>query len=140
MKSFDFSAQDSGVYRAPVGAGKLCAEADRAGLIGSEIDLRNVSDKRALLDTFERALQFPESFGGNWDALSDCLQDLSWLPPGKGRVLLLNNVAGLAAAAPDSYDMLLDVLVAAAEGWKRRGRVFIVWVDVPTGLPEFPAQ
>ena len=35
--------------------------------------------KAACLDEFAAAFQFPPSFGDNWDALRDCLCDLSWL-------------------------------------------------------------
>lgn len=36
----------------------------------------------ALLDELHQRLQFPDYFGGNWDALWECIRDLSWLPDG----------------------------------------------------------
>ncbi len=35
--------------------------------------------KASLLDEMAAALQFPPTFGENWDALADCLTDLAWL-------------------------------------------------------------
>jgi len=43
------------------------------------IDLAGCTDKATLLARFAAALHFPDWFGHNWDALSDCLTDLSWL-------------------------------------------------------------
>ena len=39
-----------------------------------------VSDKASALAAIAAALSFPDHFGGNLDALSDMLTDLSWLP------------------------------------------------------------
>ncbi|HRG72048.1 MAG TPA: barstar family protein, partial [Thauera aminoaromatica] len=44
------------------------------------IDLAGCTDKAGVLARIATALHFQESFGHNWDALSDCLCDLSWLP------------------------------------------------------------
>ena len=38
-----------------------------------------VKRKRQLLATLSSSLKFPDYFGGNWDALEECLGDLSWL-------------------------------------------------------------
>lgn len=41
-----------------------------------------IRTKAALLDELYHRLHFPDYFGDNWDALEECIRDLSWLPPG----------------------------------------------------------
>ncbi len=40
-----------------------------------------ISTKRDLLAKLDAGLSFPDYFGGNWDALWECICDLSWLTP-----------------------------------------------------------
>lgn len=138
MKPKGFSAKHNGIYRMPADAGKRRAAAQSAGLRWSVIDLRRARGKRALLGAFARALVFPDTFGGNWDALADSLQDLSWLPE-PGWVLVLRGTADFAAAAPDDYAVLLEILGAAADCRRQQRRIFIVLADVTAGLPALPA-
>ncbi|WP_086667714.1 barstar family protein [Lentzea kentuckyensis] len=42
-----------------------------------------VSEKQAAISAIAQALDFPEWFGQNLDALYDSLSDLSWLPEGE---------------------------------------------------------
>lgn len=42
-----------------------------------------IFDKRALLRFIAKELNFPDYFGENWDALEECLRDLSWRPAGQ---------------------------------------------------------
>lgn len=39
----------------------------------------SISDPTALLQSLSEQLRFPDYFGMNWNALVDCLSDLSWL-------------------------------------------------------------
>lgn len=97
------------------------------------VDLTGVSGKDALLARIAQALSFPASFGGNWDALEDCLGDLSWLPAG-GYVLLFENLASLPL---DERGILIDILESAAASWRDRKRSFIaVLVDGGAPLPD----
>lgn len=112
-------AAKSGVYRAAHGGD--IADALRGSPIRlARIDLAGAAGKDALLAGIASALEFPSWFGGNWDALEDCLTDLSWSKAG-GHVLLFEGAAGLPA---DERGILLDILASAAESWKERGRPF----------------
>lgn len=87
------------------------------------IDLAGCTDKATLLARFAAALQFPDWFGHNWDALSDCLTDLSWLPARHYRVELAQPQA-LRTAAPETLDTVLEILGEAAEFWADEGVIF----------------
>jgi len=127
------STARNGIYRAPAKA--EATRAATAGLRVTAITLQGVRGKRELLEAISQAMVFPDSFGGNWDALADCLQDLSWSPG--GQLLLLQGAADFAAAKPEEFTLFLDILGAAADFWKRHDRVFVVWVEGVTGLAEF---
>lgn len=121
----------SGVYRARR-ADPLLSATRGSDLQVARIPLREVRDKQALLAAIARALDFPDWFGGNWDALEDCLTDLSWRTAG-GHVLVLEGAQDLAR---DDAGVLIDVLSAAAEFWAGRGRPFFaVFVNGPASLP-----
>ncbi len=141
MKPIACTADVSGVYQMPVAraAALLRDAALAAGLSWAEIDLRAVRGKRELLETFARALRFPGTFGNNWDATADCLQDLSWLD-GRGWVLHIQNVQAIEKADAASVAVLMEILEAAAEYWRQQGRPFIVLVDAVGGRPVFPSR
>jgi hypothetical protein len=56
------------------------------------------------------ALQFPPYFGSNWDAMDECLSDLSWLGAGPFAIFVLD--AHLVLDSEDS-----GVLATVVRGW-----------------------
>lgn len=73
-------------------------------------------DKAGVLDVFARELRFPDHFGHNWDALADCLGDLSWLPA-PGYLLVLHNAPRELLA-----DTLLEILEDTCQHARKNGR------------------
>ncbi|QPD02856.1 MAG: hypothetical protein Nkreftii_000630 [Candidatus Nitrospira kreftii] len=71
-----------------------------------------------LLTEFARALDFPDYFGHNWDALEECLADFDWLPA-KGYILLITDAHAVLPDDEDEYDTLLEVLSDAGEAWSK---------------------
>ena len=121
----------SGVYRAT----SIDAIAD--ALRGSRIELARIplAPKDGLLQNLARVLGFPGWFGGNWDALEDCLTDLSWRPA-QGYVLAFE---GNGSIPQDDLGVLTDVLAAAAEFWAAGDKPFFaVFIDPrrQIGLPD----
>jgi len=114
-------ATRSGVYRA-ARADDIADAVRGSGIALADIDV----SKGDVLEAFARALAFPDWFGRNWDALEDCLGDLSWRKA-DGHVLL---IAGFEAVPRDELGVLREVLASSAEFWAGRGRPFFaVFVD-----------
>jgi len=111
------------------------AYAEAAAMLGfaaAAVDFSGCQDKADALCRFARALRFPEWFGHNWDALADCLSDLSWMPA-DGYLLLLTGTDAWRRTDRESFDITLEVLEQAAEGWKAERVPFwaLVLVDDP---------
>lgn len=63
------------------------------------------------------ALQFPYYFGENWDALDECITDLSWLD-GEAYLLMVNQAnLILQDATPKEFQILMEVLSDAHQTW-----------------------
>jgi hypothetical protein len=92
----------------------------------ARIALHGAIDKRSLMRRIAADLGFPDWFGENWDALEDCLTDLSWREA-EGNVLVFE---GFQFVPLEELGTLIDVLIDTAEFWSGRGKPFFaVFVD-----------
>src|SRR5699024_799698 len=107
-------ASHSGVYSIS-GTEKVALHknAEMLGVLPVSIDLRGCSDKAELLASIAQALEFPDYFGHNWDALGDCLTDLSWLDR-PVLMLVFGGMDDLESHDPDSLATLHAMLVDSA--------------------------
>lgn len=104
--------------------------ARESGFAVAAIDLAGCRDKDEVLDRFAAALRFPDWFGRNWDALADCLGDLSWLPA-DGYLLLLDHADAWRAAEPGQFATALEILDGAARTWSAQRVPFWTLVPLP---------
>lgn len=120
---FDLGLDDpsrAGVYFATNDDLRTIGVAARdAGLLARRIDLRGCKTKATLLLRLSSVLDAPTGSGRNWDALSDQLRDMSWLPA-PGYALLFDDASDLRDADEASFDTLLDILREAAAEWTQR--------------------
>lgn len=97
------------------------------------VEFAGCSDKAEALERLAQALKFPDWFGGNWDALADCVGDLSWWPA-DGYVLLLDHVDDWREHARADFDVAIDILNEAAAGWAARRTPFWALMPLPAGV------
>ncbi|MEW2398366.1 barstar family protein [Streptomyces sp. NPDC046862] len=83
-----------------------------------ELDLAGVTDKPAFMDRCARALGLPDYFGRNWDALADCLGDLSWAPAARGRLVVVTGWQEFALAVPHDWGIAQEVFAEAGDRWR----------------------
>lgn len=93
--------------------------------------VEGVSDKAGFLDRCARDLQLPDWFGGNWDALADCLIDLSWWGESAGYLLRIEGWESFRAAAPEAAATAAGILAEAVAYWAARGTPLTVRYDPP---------
>jgi RNAse (barnase) inhibitor barstar len=70
------------------------------------LDGSEIRTKAAMLDALAKALDFPDYFGHNLDALNDLVNDL---PPGE-HILVWQSPDVLREGDPDAYEQILDIL------------------------------
>lgn len=93
----------------------------RDALRGGSLAVATVDLQQPVFEALARALAFPDWFGRNWDAVEDCLTDLSWRQAAGQVVILEGN---------EDSGILVDVLRSAAQFWAGRGKPFFaVFVD-----------
>ena len=73
-----------------------------------------ISTTSELLAMLAAQLHFPTWFGCNWNALSDCLRDLSWFE--ESAVVIFHE--DRPAIPPADLEAYLDVLAEAVASWQ----------------------
>ncbi|MDH4143829.1 MAG: barstar family protein [Acidimicrobiia bacterium] len=100
-------------------AAPIVAAARSDGALVHRIGAEDLGDADRARAALARSLAFPSWSGSNWDAVADCLIDLSWLDPAP-RLIVLD---GLPASAPGTAwtATLLEILLGAVRYWTRPG-------------------
>lgn len=82
------------------------------------VDIRKegYDSKTAILQEFARAFEFPDYFGMNWDALEECLTDLSWLPA-TCYCLFFNEAIHLLEKQKEDRNILFNILSDVSKFW-----------------------
>ncbi|ALN55436.1 hypothetical protein GLE_0077 [Lysobacter enzymogenes] len=109
----------------------LADAATELGFALARVDFAGCRDKDDALARIAAGLRFPEWFGGNWDALDDSVNDLSWWPA-PGYLLLIERTGAWQAAHADDAATLVEILGDAAQDWAKTRVPF--WALLP--LPE----
>lgn len=130
----------SGVYHLPPGAAAdILAAALALDYAVFQIDLSAVTNKNLLLAGIAEAMDFPDWFGQNWDALADALGDLEW-QAGAGWLVVLQHADQINSQAHEDFVTALSVLAAAADEWRSRHQAFWCLVDMHAdGIAWLPA-
>jgi len=76
----------------------------------------NIHAKMDLLASYEKEGRFPSYFGRNWDALLDCLRDMSWVSQKK--IVIIHDDLPLANRE-DELRVYLEILETAVSDWQK---------------------
>ncbi|MFC9312754.1 barstar family protein [Streptomyces nigra] len=117
-----FFSVDAEEFRAPLLLDRLRVEelieaAKLRGLGVFRLDGAQMVNQASLFQEFKIKLQFPEYFGGNWNALDECLADLAWLDR-SGYLLVIESEGSLLCdEEPDVREMLGELLRDLSGEW-----------------------
>ena len=126
--------EQSGVYQSPADIGRLRRLAESSRAEWMSVDVAHANDKQSLLEAIAAAGAFPKTFGCNWDALADMLQDFSWRDA-PAYVLHFTGAQDASLVLGDQWATLVEILRETATYWRERGKAFVVQVDGGSSLP-----
>lgn len=83
-----------------------------------EGSVKNVNTDEELFAVVSSAMEFPDYFGSNWDALEECLGDMGWLPSG-GYLLILRDSSKGWSQCPNVLGRFVSAWLDAGEFWMK---------------------
>lgn len=92
------------------------SDVDTIGLAVMEGSVAQVTTDKELFAVVSTAMQFPDYFGNNWDALDECLSDMDWLPA-DGYLLILRDAAQGWSQSPYVLGRFVTSWLDACEYW-----------------------
>jgi hypothetical protein len=105
------------------------------------LDGEAIQTRAEMFTALAGAFQFPNYFGRNWDAVYDCLTDLSWTSA-DGFVLVLDGCERFAAHDPEQWRIGKKVFRDVCAFWRPLGRPFLALIYDPVApdpaLPSLP--
>lgn len=118
----------------------LKARAVKEGLRWLHADCTAARSKRDVMATLAKAFELPAHFGGNLDALYDCLTDLEPLPghDQAGFLCVLERLPTGSGFGAPQIESLLEVFSDAAEHFRERGIGFQAFYSLSGESPALP--
>jgi RNAse (barnase) inhibitor barstar len=113
---------------------------EHAGWKFAYLDGWTIEDSQAFLDATAKTLEFPDHFGKNFDAMSDCLSDVT-AGDSSGVVLMWDGWSPLARHDEQAFSVALSVLGGRVNDTK--GGKFAVVLrgeGPPIDVPELPVK
>lgn len=107
----------------------LAQTATENGCRVCRIDLAGCENKAGLLARIAIALDFPDWFGHNWDALADCLGDLEWLPA-DAYVILFEHTTEMDPLLSGDLASALSIFADSAHDWALLGVPMWIFADL----------
>ena len=92
------------------------SDIDSLGLAVMKGSIEKVKTDKDLFSIVFTAMQFPEYFGNNWDALDECLGDMDWLPA-DGYLLVLHDAISGWSQSPYVLGRFVTSWLEACEYW-----------------------
>lgn len=93
-------------------------------------DGRTINNKADFLKTASKVINLPKYFGYNWDALQDCLTDLSWFEA-PSYLIAYDQWQNFAHNYPQDWQILNDIFSEAIAYWLKRNKRFYVLLTSP---------
>ncbi|MBK7674322.1 barstar family protein [Accumulibacter sp.] len=133
------NAPQAGIYQLPQRSqAAVRRAAESAGCACFDVSFAESERIDSALSRIGYALDFPEWYGENCDALKDCLTDFSWREAA-GYVLFISGAENLRAENPAAFKTLNDVFATAIEEWRMHDFAMWVFYDFcADGLAVFP--
>lgn len=116
----------AGLYACPEESARALFHAGPGvGLNAYRIDLGLADNASRLHHVLSHALHFPDWYGNNWDALTDCLTDMSW-NEADGYLILIQRAEVLQRSDSESFATLIEILRETVAFWRDQNQPF--WV------------